>query len=51
MFDNYDDSLLYCRDLGIISETKPIRIANEIYREIIPRVLNRNLQDSIEEEC
>ncbi|KJJ86010.1 protein containing DUF1703 [Candidatus Omnitrophus magneticus] len=50
MFDNYDDSLLYCRDLGIISETKPIRIANEIYREIIPRVLNRNLQDSIEEE-
>ncbi|KJJ85715.1 ATPase domain protein, prokaryote domain protein [Candidatus Omnitrophus magneticus] len=50
VFDNYDDSLLYCRDLGIISETKPIRIANEIYREIIPRVLNRNLQDSIEEE-
>ncbi|KJJ84398.1 hypothetical protein OMAG_000260 [Candidatus Omnitrophus magneticus] len=50
LFDNYDDSLLYCRDLGIISETKPIRIANEIYREIIPRVLNRNLQDSIEEE-
>ncbi|KJJ85999.1 ATPase domain protein, prokaryote domain protein [Candidatus Omnitrophus magneticus] len=50
LLDNYDDSVLYCRDLGIISETKPIRIANEIYREIIPRVLNRNLQDSIEEE-
>ncbi|KJJ84020.1 protein containing DUF1703 [Candidatus Omnitrophus magneticus] len=41
---------MYCRDLGIISETRPVRIANEIYGEIIPRVLNRNLQDSIEEE-
>ncbi|KJJ85761.1 ATPase domain protein, prokaryote domain protein, partial [Candidatus Omnitrophus magneticus] len=50
LFDNYDDSLMYCRDLGIISETRPVRIANEIYQEIIPRVLNRNLQDSIEEE-
>jgi hypothetical protein len=50
MFDDYDDSLLYCRDLGIIAQGMPIRISNEIYQEIIPRVLNKNMQDSIAEE-
>ncbi|KJJ83606.1 protein containing DUF1703 [Candidatus Omnitrophus magneticus] len=49
-FNTYNDNLLYCRDLGIISETKPVKIANEIYREIIPRVLTDPFQDAIGDE-
>ncbi|KJJ85506.1 ATPase domain protein, prokaryote domain protein [Candidatus Omnitrophus magneticus] len=49
-FNTYNDNILYCRDLGIISETKPVKIANEIYREIIPRVLTDPFQDAIGDE-
>lgn len=34
-----DDDLQYVEDLGLIVREKPIRIANAIYREVIPREL------------
>jgi len=39
LLDPYDDDLSYTRDLGLIAVDAPVRIANPIYREIIPRVL------------
>lgn len=33
------DDVQYVRDLGLISLNRPVEIANEIYREIIPREL------------
>jgi hypothetical protein len=36
---NYDDELLYVRDLGLIAPKDPVRVANPIYREVIIRVL------------
>jgi hypothetical protein len=37
----FDDDLLYCRDLGLLTAADPIRVANPIYHEIIVRVLTR----------
>jgi len=34
-----DDDLQYVEDLGLIVREKPVRIANAIYREVIPREL------------
>ena len=50
LFDNYSDDLLYTMDLGIVRKTedKKITFSNKIYAEIIPRVLNHQLQDNIE---
>ena len=31
-FDGFDDSMRYCRDLGIIANGDPVRFANPIYR-------------------
>lgn len=39
-----EDDILYVRDLGLITLDKPIRIANSIYREIIPRELTWSTQ-------
>ena len=33
------DDLQYCVDLGLIARDKPVRVANAIYREVIPREL------------
>ena len=33
------DDLQYVRDLGLVHRDKPVRIANPIYREVIPREL------------
>ncbi|KJJ85996.1 ATPase domain protein, prokaryote domain protein, partial [Candidatus Omnitrophus magneticus] len=49
-FNTYNDDILYCRDLGIVSETNPVQISNEIYREIIPRVLTDPFQAAIGDE-
>ncbi|MBI4646606.1 MAG: ATP-binding protein [Bacteroidia bacterium] len=49
-FNAFDNDLQYCRDLGIISSDKPVKISNKIYQEIIPRVLNYGLQENIGEE-
>ncbi len=45
IYDNFDNDFLYARDLGIINRINgEIKFSNKIYAEIIPRVLNRNLQ-------
>lgn len=46
-FDALDDAIVYTRDLGLISMGRPIRFANPIYREIIPRVLSAGFQHNI----
>ena len=47
MYDNFNDDLLYVEDLGLITRDVNIgiKISNLIYNEIIPRVLNFNLQE------
>lgn len=41
------DDVIYVRDLGLITLDKPRRIANAIYREIIPRELTWTTQDGL----
>lgn len=33
------DDVQYARDLGLLAQTPPVRIANPIYREVVARVL------------
>lgn len=47
LLDPYDDDLSYTRDLGLIAPSNPVRIANPIYREIIPRVLASDVAANI----
>ena len=49
-FDGWDDSVRYCRDLGIISYGNPIQFANPIYREIITRIINSGFADNINQD-
>jgi hypothetical protein len=46
----YDDDLRYVRDLGLLATNDPIRIANPVYREVIPRVLAGSVEGWIEVE-
>ncbi|MEN8215350.1 MAG: AAA-like domain-containing protein [Pseudomonadota bacterium] len=43
-FDRLNDAISYTYDLGLITKTPPIRFANPIYQEIIPRVLSFDFQ-------
>ena len=45
-----DDDVDYARDLGLIARDGPIRIANPIYREIVPRQLVYGDQDFLNQE-
>ncbi len=47
-FDNYNDALLYCRDLGIIAPNDPVRFANPIYKEIATRTMNSNFHSNFD---
>ena len=38
------DDLQYVRDLGLVARDSPVRIANPIYREVIPRDLTFTIQ-------
>jgi hypothetical protein len=49
-FDHYNDAILYARNLGIIAPEPPVRFANPVYQEIIPRVLNLGFQESIPQD-
>ena len=40
-----EDDLQYVRDLGLVASDRPLRIANPIYREVIPRVLTYTTQE------
>lgn len=50
--DLQEDDIMYVRDLGLINvaQNGEIQIANEIYREIIPRELAWNFQVSLTEK-
>ena len=39
------DDLEYVRDLGLVARDRPVRIANPIYREVIPRDLTWTTQE------
>ena len=39
------DDLQYVRDLGLVARDRPVRIANPIYREVIPRDLTITTQE------
>lgn len=41
------DDLQYCIDLGLITDSKPRRISNAIYREVIPRELTWTTQSGL----
>ncbi len=45
--DPYDDDFQYVADLGLIARDLPIRIANPIYQEVIPRVLAVTYERSV----
>lgn len=45
-----DDDIQYVEDLGLIVRDKPIRIANAIYREVIPRELTWSRQQTLLEQ-
>ncbi|MDQ1354497.1 MAG: hypothetical protein QG657_4806 [Acidobacteriota bacterium] len=47
VFDSLNDRVMYVRDLGIVSQTDPLRFANPIYAEIIPRVMAYSFQASL----
>ena len=42
--------LEYVRDLGLIALKGPVRIANPIYAEIVPRELTDELQDEVDQD-
>lgn len=42
-----EDDIQYCIDLGLIVRDKPLRIANDIYKEIIPRELTWSRQQTL----
>ena len=49
-FDRLNDDIAYVRDLGLIAPKPPIRFANPIYQEIIPRVLSFGFQESLPQD-
>ncbi len=44
------DDLQYARDLGLLARSDPVRIANPIYREVIPRDLTWTTQAFLAQE-
>ena len=44
-----DDDLEYVRDLGLVALDDPIRIANPIYAEVVPRVVASRAQRAMHE--
>jgi hypothetical protein len=49
-FDILDDDIAYVRDLGIVGQTSPLKFANPIYAEIVPRIMASPIQESVPEE-
>src|SRR6056297_792212 len=48
--DVSEDDIQYCEDLGLIKREGSLEIANEIYREVIPRSLSYATQRTIYQE-
>jgi len=47
LYDSLNDVISYVRDLGIVSQKSPLRFANPIYAEIIPRVMASAFEESL----
>jgi hypothetical protein len=45
--DTYDDDFQYASDLGLVTPTRPVTVANPIYREVIVRVLSANVETAL----
>ena len=45
-----DRDLEYVRDLGLVAQDRPLRIANPIYAEVVPRELTWVVQEEFEQE-
>ena len=45
--EHSDADVLYVRDLGLVARDPPLRIANPVYGEVLPRVLTSVLQDEM----
>ena len=45
-----DRDLEYARDLGLIAQDRPLRMANPIYAEVVPRELTWVVQEEFEQE-
>ncbi len=43
----HDDDIAYVRDLGLVARLPPLAIANPIYREVIPRELTGDVQETL----
>jgi len=48
--DSLDDDVSYVQDLGIVGKEHPVKFANPIYAEIIPRIMAFNFQASIPDD-
>ena len=48
--DVLNEDIMYVRDLGIVGHTDPLKFANPIYAEIIPRIMAAAIQSSIPED-
>ena len=46
-----DTDFEYVRDLGLVAPDPPLRVANPIYGEVLPRVLTRVLQDEMTQQA
>ena len=44
------DDLQYVRDLGLVAQSKPVRVANPLYREVIPRELTSVTEEVLVQE-
>ena len=42
--------LEYVRDLGLVAQNEPVRIANPIYAEVVPRELTQQLQGVVDQD-
>ena len=45
-----DRDLEYVRDLGLVARDRPLRIANPVYAEVVPRELTQVVQEEFEQE-
>ena len=45
-----DRDLEYVRDLGLVAQDRPLRIANPIYAEVVPRELTWVIQEEFDQE-
>lgn len=42
-----NEDVEYVRDIGLIASDPPVRVANPIYREVIPRILSRDADERL----